>query len=54
MNKFLDAISEKLLPLANVLGSNRYLGVLRDAFMLAFPITMFGSLVVSVMGSKLQ
>ena len=48
MNKFLDAISEKLLPLANVLGSNRYLGVLRDAFMLAFPITMFGSLVVVI------
>lgn len=46
MNKFLDAISEKLLPLANVLGSNRYLAVLRDAFMLSFPITMFGSLIV--------
>ena len=48
MNKFLDAISAKLLPLANVLGSNRYLGVLRDAFMLAFPITMFGSIIVVI------
>ncbi|MCI7678545.1 MAG: PTS cellobiose transporter subunit IIC [Streptococcus orisratti] len=48
MNKFLDAISAKLLSLANVLGSNRYLGVLRDAFMLAFPITMFGSIIVVI------
>lgn len=46
MNKFLDALSDKLLPLANVLGSNKYLAVLRDAFMLSFPITMFGSLIV--------
>lgn len=48
MNKFLDAISEKLLPLANVLGSNKYLSVLRDAFMLAFPVTMFGSIIVVI------
>ncbi len=33
MNKLLDAISDKLLPLANKLGSNRYLSILRDAFM---------------------
>ena len=31
MNKFLDAISDKLLPLANKLGSNRYLAILRDS-----------------------
>ncbi|MGT2948931.1 PTS cellobiose transporter subunit IIC [Streptococcus devriesei] len=48
MNKVLDAISDKLLPLANKLGSNRYLGILRDAFMLAFPLTMFGSIVVVI------
>ena len=48
MNKFLDAISDKLLPLANKLGSNRYLAILRDAFMLAFPLTMFGSIVVVI------
>lgn len=46
MNKFLDTLSDKLLPLANILGSNKYLAVLRDAFMLSFPITMFGSLIV--------
>lgn len=46
MNKALDKLSDKLLPIANMLGSNKYLAVLRDAFMLAFPITMFGSLIV--------
>lgn len=48
MNKFLDAISDKLLPLANKLASNRYFSILRDAFMLAFPLTMFGSIVVVI------
>ncbi|MBG9367936.1 PTS cellobiose transporter subunit IIC [Streptococcus sp. NLN64] len=48
MNKFLDALSDKLLPLANKLGSNRYLAILRDAFMLAFPVTMFGSILVVI------
>ena len=42
----MDKLSEKILPLANALGQNRYLTVLRDAFMLSFPITMFGSIVV--------
>ncbi|MGB7460752.1 MAG: PTS cellobiose transporter subunit IIC [Carnobacterium jeotgali] len=46
MNNFIDKLSEKLLPVAAKLGENRYLKVLRDAFMLAFPITMFGSFVV--------
>lgn len=48
MNKFLDSISDKLLPVANKLASNRYLSILRDAFMLAFPLTMFGSIVVVI------
>ncbi|MFV0558098.1 MAG: PTS cellobiose transporter subunit IIC [Enterococcus sp.] len=46
MNGFMDKISEKILPVANWLGQNRYLTVLRDAFMLSFPLTMFGSIVV--------
>ena len=46
MNGFIDMLGEKLLPIAGKLGENRYLKVLRDAFMLAFPITMFGSIVV--------
>lgn len=48
MNKFLDSISDKLLPVANKLASNRYLSILRDAFMLAFPLTMFGLIVVVI------
>lgn len=46
MNTFIDKLSEKLLPLAAKLGENRYLLVIRDAFMLAFPLTMFGSIIV--------
>ncbi|MGX7329144.1 PTS cellobiose transporter subunit IIC [Enterococcus bulliens] len=46
MNNFMDRLSEKILPFANKLGQNRYLSVLRDAFMLSFPLTMFGSIVV--------
>ncbi len=48
MNSFIDKLSEKLIPIASKLGQNKYLLVLRDAFMLAFPITMFGSLVVVI------
>ena len=46
MNNFIDNLAEKLTPLAGKLGSNRYLAVLRDAFMLSFPLTMFASIVV--------
>jgi len=48
MNNFIDKLSEKLVPIASKLGENKYLLVLRDAFMLAFPITMFGSLIVVI------
>lgn len=48
MNNFIDKLSEKLVPIASKLGQNKYLLVLRDAFMLSFPITMFGSLVVVI------
>lgn len=46
MNDMIDKMSEKLIPLASKLGESRYLLVLRDAFMMAFPLTMFGSLAV--------
>jgi PTS system cellobiose-specific IIC component len=46
MNRFMDALAEKIMPIANWLGHNRYLTVLRDAFMLSFPLTMFGSIIV--------
>ncbi|KAF1299482.1 PTS system, cellobiose-specific IIC component [Enterococcus sp. JM4C] len=48
MNGFMDKLSEKIMPLANWLGQNKYLMVLRDAFMLSFPLTMFGSIIVVI------
>lgn len=48
MNGFMDKLSEKIMPLANWLGDNRYVMVLRDSFMLAFPLTMFGSIIVVI------
>nr|WP_263324638.1 PTS cellobiose transporter subunit IIC [Neobacillus sp. Marseille-Q6967] len=41
-----EKMSEYLVPIAGKLNSNRFLAVLRDAFMLAFPITIFGSIFV--------
>lgn len=35
-----------MMPLASKLGANRYLNVIRDAFMLSFPLTIFGSMFV--------
>lgn len=47
-NKMFLLISKLLMPMATYLNNSRYLQVLRDAFMLAFPITMFGSIVVVI------
>lgn len=41
-----DTFSRFLVPIAGKLNNNRYLKVLRDAFMLAFPLTIFGSIAV--------
>lgn len=41
-----NKLSDFLVPLAGKLNNNRYLTVLRDAFMLAFPLTIFGSIFV--------
>lgn len=41
-----EKLSKMLLPIAGKLNNNRYLTVIRDAFMLAFPLTVFGSMVV--------
>lgn len=48
---FFDKIGDTIAPLARKLGENRYLSVLRDAFMLSFPLTMFGSIVVVINNS---
>ncbi|WP_409293777.1 PTS cellobiose transporter subunit IIC [Peribacillus sp. SCS-26] len=42
----LDKLSQYLVPIAGKLNNNRYLSVLRDAFMLSFPLTIFGSIFV--------
>jgi PTS system cellobiose-specific IIC component len=44
-----DKLSHVLVPIAGKLNNNRYLQVLRDAFMLAFPFTIFGSIAVVIM-----
>lgn len=36
-------------PIAEKVGSNRYLNAIRDAFMLAFPLTMFGSILLIIL-----
>ncbi len=41
-----EKLSEQLVPIAGKLNNNRFLSVLRDAFMLAFPLTIFGSIFV--------
>ena len=48
MNKIMKFLEKYLLPMADKLGQNRYLNVLRDAFMLAFPLTIFGSICVVI------
>lgn len=44
MNKFMDAIEEKLMPLAEKLAMNRYLLAIRDGFMLAMPLLIIGAM----------
>src|SRR5690625_4412835 len=42
----IDKFSEKILPLSQAIGNNKYLLSLRDGFMLAFPATMFASIMI--------
>lgn len=48
MEKLMPTFEKYLMPLAEKLGGNRYLNCLRDGMMLAFPLTIFGSLFVVV------
>ena len=45
---FKKKLSEKLMSFAGIIGKNIYLLSLRDAFMLSFPLTMFGSILLVV------
>lgn len=46
MSKFNQFIEKHMLPFAGKLSNNRILTVLRDAFMLSFPLTIVGSIAV--------
>ncbi|WP_017434243.1 PTS cellobiose transporter subunit IIC [Saccharococcus caldoxylosilyticus] len=48
MNQAFEKLSKILVPIAGKLNNSRYLQVLRDAFMLAFPLTIFGSIAVVI------
>ena len=43
-SKFIDFMSEKLLPIATKIGNQKHLVALRDAFISTMPITMTGSI----------
>lgn len=46
MKKIMIILQEKMIPFSEKIGGNKYLLSLRDGFMVAFPATMFGSIMV--------
>lgn len=46
MNKFMDILQEKLLPVATRIGNNKFLVALRDSFIGIMPVVMTGSIAV--------
>ncbi|MUK87645.1 PTS cellobiose transporter subunit IIC [Ornithinibacillus sp. L9] len=48
MNKFMEFLENILLPIADKLNNNRYLSALRDGFMVALPLIIFGSIFVVI------
>ena len=48
MEKFQSQIERFLVPLASKLNSQRHICSVRDAFILTFPLTMAGSLMVLI------
>lgn len=48
MNKFMEVLENFLLPIADKLNNNRYLTALRDGFMVALPLIIFGSIFVVI------
>ncbi|MGA8942713.1 MAG: PTS cellobiose transporter subunit IIC [Thermoactinomyces sp.] len=47
-SKFMNMLEKILLPVADKLNNNRYLTALRDGFMLALPLIIFGSIFVVI------
>lgn len=46
--KFLDKMAAKIVPLAQIIADNKFLLSLRDGFMVAFPATMFASIMIII------
>lgn len=47
-SKFMQMLENILLPIADKLNNNRYLSALRDGFMVALPLIIFGSIFVVI------
>jgi PTS system cellobiose-specific IIC component len=48
MKKVMEFLERWLLPVAEKLNNNRYLTALRDGFMVALPVIIFGSIFVVI------
>ncbi|UFT99149.1 PTS cellobiose transporter subunit IIC [Radiobacillus kanasensis] len=48
MNRFMEILENVLLPVADKLNNNRYLTALRNGFMVALPLIIFGSIFVVI------
>lgn len=48
MSKFESTIEKSLVPIASKLNSQRHICAIRDAFILTFPVTMAGSLMILI------
>ena len=44
MQKFMDILEAKLMPIGIKLGNNRYLKAINKSFMIILPLTIFGSI----------
>src|SRR5690554_4376235 len=47
-NAFMDKLENVLMPVADKLNSNRYLTALRNGFLVALPLIVFGSIFVVI------
>lgn len=54
MNSFMDRMSEKLLPIANVFGNQRHLLAIRDSFTAIMPLMIIGALAVAINNLPIQ
>ncbi len=48
MNTFMEFLERSLVPIADKMNNNRYLTALRDGFMVALPLIIFGSIFVVI------